>query len=96
MTKFVILCKKNADKRFPRELFVRHVEHLRNLKKKNILFLCGPFKDRDEVIQIIKADSYEEAERYIRLDPFTSEGFFSEYTIRELIEATEENNYLLP
>jgi uncharacterized protein YciI len=95
MTKFIVLCEKNIDKPCGRELFVRHVEHLKNLKKKDILFLCGPFKDNNGVIQILKAESYKEAEQYVLSDPFTSEGVFLKYTLHELNEATEENNYLL-
>jgi uncharacterized protein YciI len=95
MIKFVALFVKNADILCSRELYIRHVEHLRKLKKKGRLLLCGPFKDNNEVIQILKADSYKEAEQYIHLDPFVSEGIFLRYVLHELNEATEENNYLL-
>jgi uncharacterized protein YciI len=95
MIKFIVLYEKNTDKICTRELFVRHAEHLRNLKKKDILFLCGPFKDNNGVIQILKAKSYKEAEQYVLMDPFMSEGFFLKYAIHELNEANEENNYLL-
>ena len=72
-----------------------HIEHLRNLRKQGKLFLCGPFKNSAKVLQVLIADNYEEAEKYVLQDPFTSAGFFAGYTLYELVEANEDNNYLL-
>jgi uncharacterized protein YciI len=94
VTKFIALFEKSG-KSIPEELMIRHVEHLKNLKKNNSLLLCGPFKNSNGVIQILLADNYNEAKKLALLDPFTAEGIFSTYTIHELIEANDENNYLL-
>jgi uncharacterized protein YciI len=94
MTKFIVTFEK-GDKPMQQELLLKHIDHLRNLRKKNVLFLCGPFKNSNRVIQILMAENYAEAEQYVLLDPFTAEGVFARYTIDELIESNEENNYLL-
>jgi uncharacterized protein YciI len=91
--KFIALFEKSG-KPIPDALMARHVDHLKDLKKRDKLFLCGPFKDSGGVIQILSAGNYGEAEQLVLRDPFTSEGVFSTYTLHELIEANEENNYL--
>ena len=91
--KFIALFEKSG-KPISDDLMVRHVDHLKNLKKGDKLFLCGPFKDNNEVIQILLADDYNEAEQLVLRDPFTFEGIFIKYTLHELIEANEANNYL--
>jgi len=93
MTKFIALFEKN-EKPIPKEVMASHIDHLKILKKNNKLFLCGPFKNNNGVIQILLADNYSEAEQLVLRDPFTSEGVFAKYTLHELIEANEENNYL--
>jgi len=59
------------------------------------LFLCGPFKDDNGGLQILNANSYEEAEKYVLQDPFIAQKYYTRYTIHELIEANEGNNYLM-
>jgi uncharacterized protein YciI len=94
MSKFVALFNKSGES-VSDELMTRHVEHLRNLRKQGKLVLCGPLKDSNEVLQILSAENCEEAHRLALDDPFTEEGFFSDCSLHELVEATEENNYLL-
>jgi uncharacterized protein YciI len=94
MAKFVILFEKSK-RDAPREALLRHIDHLRNLRKKNILFLCGPFTNHNGAMQILDAKNYEDAEGYAQSDPFTTEGYFSKYTIYEWIDSNEGNNYLL-
>ncbi|MFP3043932.1 YciI family protein [Treponema primitia] len=96
MIKFVALFEKSKEKTASNELLLRHVAHLKNLKKVNHLFLCGPLRNSNKVIQIILADDIEEAEKYLRMDPFTAEGIFETYTVFELNEANDNNNWLLP
>ncbi len=72
-----------------------HVNHLRELNKQGILFLCGPFADNNDAMKIVKAGSFEEADKIAKSDPFTIENYYREYEIHELIEANEDNNYLL-
>jgi uncharacterized protein YciI len=94
MSKFVAIFEI-SDKSRPRDALIRHIDHLRALRKKNILFMCGPFKDTNKAMQILEADNYEEADRYAKQDPLTIEGYFTGYVLYEWIEGNEENNYLL-
>lgn len=57
--------------------------------------LCGPFKDNDSAIQIIVADSQEEAEFIVNADPFIAHNYYQQYELKELIEANEGNNWLM-
>jgi uncharacterized protein YciI len=93
MPKFVAIFDI-SDKPQPKEALRRHVDHLKALRKKNVLFMCGPLKDAKKAMQILEAGNYEEALRYAGQDPFAAEGYFSGYALYEWIEATEGNNYL--
>jgi uncharacterized protein YciI len=94
VTKFIVIFDGKSDKPLSKELQASHVEHIKKMDNNNVLFLCGPFKNRDGIVQILLADTYEQAEQYVLQDPFTSEGYFSKYTIYELIESNRANNYL--
>jgi uncharacterized protein YciI len=94
VTKFIVIFDSKSDKPLSKELQADHVAHIKNLDSNNILFLCGPFRNREGVMQILLADDYEKAEQYVLQDPYISEGHFSKYTIYELIESNRANNYL--
>lgn len=73
-----------------------HVEHLKDLDSKGILFLCGPLLGReDKAMLILNAKSYEEAESYVLRDPFIVRKGYNTYLIHEIQEANSANNYLL-
>jgi len=55
--------------------------------------LCGPFKDYDSGIVILKAESMEAAKIIVESDPFISEGF-STYELRTLELSCKENKHL--
>jgi uncharacterized protein YciI len=93
MSKYVAIIDI-SDKVQEKEALARHIDHLKALKKKNILFACGPLKDVKKAMQILEADTYSEADKYVRQDPFTAEGYFSGYVLYEWIESNEGNNYL--
>ena len=93
MSKFVVLYKLKERKGFTGDLVKNHVEHLRNLSKKNILLLCGLLKGNGAML-ILKAKSLKEAKEYILQDPVIIQKKY-EYKIHELIEANEDNNFLL-
>ena len=95
MNKYVVTLMDKNPEAFSEELVATHVEHLRNLSKSGTLFICGPLKGTDGAMQILSADSIEEATEFAKADPFLSENFYSDFTIYELIEANEENNFLL-
>ncbi|AEF84153.1 conserved hypothetical protein [Treponema primitia ZAS-2] len=94
MSKFVAIFDI-SDKPQPRDALIRHIDHLKALRKKNILFMCGPLKDTHKAIQVLEADSYDEADGYVKMDPHTTAGYFTGYVLYEWIEGNEENNYLL-
>ena len=93
MSKFVALYKLNERKGFTADVAKNHVEHLRNLSHKNILFLCGRLKV-DGAMLILEAKSIKEAKAYILQDPVIVQKHYC-YVIHELVEANEGNNFLL-
>lgn len=99
-TKFLIFYQdvNNEDTFTPElinELTKQHVEHLRNLDSKGALFLCGPMKDDERGMLILNAKNYEEAESYVKQDPFIVNNCYTSYVIKEIIEGNASNNYLL-
>ena len=95
MKKYVVILKDKAGGAPDGSLIGRHVNHLKSLNAKGVLFLCGPFKDHDEAMQILLAETMEEATLLVNEDPFIREGFYRQFSISELVEANEANNYLL-
>ena len=93
MSKFVVLYKLKKMKGLTADLAKNHVEHIRNLSRKNVLFLCGRLKG-DGAMLILEAESLKEAEAYILQDPVIVKKNYS-YAIHEFIEANEGNNFLL-
>ena len=99
-TKFLIFYQdvNNEDNFTPElinDLTRQHVEHLRNLDSKGVLFLCGPLKDDERGMLILNAKNYEEAESYVKQDPFIANNCYTSYVIKEIIEGNASNNYLL-
>ena len=95
MQKFVAILKDKKKGELPEALLLKHVEHLRTLNYQSKLLLCGPFKDNDKAIQILNCETINEAKRLVEADPFIKEGYYDSYEINELIEANEENNWLI-
>lgn len=95
----VFLQEPNYDDSFTPELIneltIDHVEHVRDLDNKGILFLCGPLKGTETGMLILNAKTYEEAESYVLKDPFIVNRCYKSYIINEIIEGNADNNYLL-
>ena len=73
-----------------------HVEHLKKLHSKGILFMCGPIKDSEEKgLLIFEANSQEEVKSYVLEDPFIVNKCYANYRIYEWIVADDSNNWLL-
>jgi uncharacterized protein YciI len=94
MKKFIAIFDVESDMPVEKDLLLRHIEHLKKLKKKDVLFLCGPLKNTKKILQILVADDYAAAEQYAWQDPFASAGYFSGFVLYELIESNEDNDYL--
>lgn len=77
------------------ELTKQHVEHCRGLDSKGILFMCGPLVGHEKGMFMLNATSYEEAESYVKKDPFIINNCYKSYLIYEIEEANAGNNYLL-
>jgi uncharacterized protein len=95
MRKFVALLKDKKKGELTKDLLSKHVEHLQKLDKDSKLFICGPFKDNDKAMQILKCDTIEEAINLVESDPFIKERYYETYEVNELIEAKEDNNWLV-
>ena len=94
MIKFVVHYKLEKKKGLTSDLIKKHVEHLRGLSVKNVLFLCGIVKGKNEAFLILNAKSKKDAEAHILRDPLVDLKHYG-YSIYELIEANEDNNFLL-
>jgi len=93
--KYIVILKDKQKGTLTPELLNAHVNHLRQLNKSKQLHLCGPFKDNDGAIQIILSKDLETAKKLIEQDPFIVNKYYQSYDINELIEANEENNWLV-
>ena len=95
----IILQEMNSESSFTpeqiKEITERHVEHVKDLDSKGILFLCGPIKGHEKGVFILNASSYEEAEGHVLRDPLIVNKGYKSYVIYEIIEANAGNNYLL-
>lgn len=89
---FVYLMKNEKELSLP--LVEAHVAHLKELDRKGLLILCGPFADYPGGMVVFRADGPEQAESIASSDPFISSGCKS-YELRRLEVACRENNYLL-
>lgn len=94
MAKFVCIYEPDKNGTWTDDLVKEHVEHLRNMKQKRILVLCGVLKETQGGLIILEEKSYEEAEAHILQDPLVINKCYA-YTICEFFEGNEENNYLL-
>ncbi|MBI2519964.1 MAG: hypothetical protein HYV97_06095 [Bdellovibrio sp.] len=91
-TRYVILLSR-TDIPFSESLIRRHVEHLRELARRQQLVMCGPFTNYSGGMIIIKASSLEEAHEIAKRDPFIIEGAET-CEIRTWQLSCEENNHL--
>ena len=75
---------------------IRHVDNIRNLDTVGKLELCGVLKGYPGFagMIILKAESYEDAEKLCKREPFVVEGYAT-YKLLTLQVGNRENNYLL-
>ena len=91
---YVIMLTKNPGRSFTDEAVQAHVEHIKELDRKERLVLCGPFLDGEGGMIVIRASSIIEARSIAEADPFVTGGFET-CEIRTLHRGCRENNYLL-
>jgi len=78
------------------DLLRDHVELVKNLHSRGIIFLCGPLEDSGgKGLLIFQAGSKDEVESYVLKDPLIINKCYDSYSIYKWIEANESNNYLL-
>lgn len=94
MKKFVAILSKKRAGHLNASLLNAHVEHLKALSASGSLFLCGPLQDNNAALLIVVANSKEQAQSMMDADPFVKESYYEEYSLSELIEANESNNWL--
>jgi uncharacterized protein YciI len=93
MAKFVCILKDEKKDELADDLLNGHIQHIKDLNQKGILFLCGPlrdYKDDNTGMIIIEVDSMEEAKNHFLKDPFIIHKWYRDYSIYELAEASEE------
>jgi uncharacterized protein len=88
MTKYVMwgsYCEDVLEKRAPyREA---HLAGLGAQKKTGLLVTIGPTQDLTKVFAIYEADSPEIVKNLVESDPYWQNGIWTEYTIKEWIQA---------
>ena len=96
MAKYVVLYEDERTGTLALDLLRGHVEHLKELYSRGVLFMCGPLKDSEgRALLILEVNSQEEAESYVLKDPFIRQKWYASYRIYEWMEANESNHYLL-
>jgi uncharacterized protein YciI len=95
MKKFVVVLKAKQRGTLTDNLLKAHVEHLQDLNRRGVLFICGPYTDNERALQIIIADDIDKAKAYVESDPFVANRYYADYELSELIEANEQNNWLM-
>ena len=94
---YVMFIDKGKDyRKINKAMVIKHIENIRQLDEDGKLDLCGAFKGYPGVagMLVLKADSYEEAEKICKTEPFVAEGYAT-YRLVSLYTGTKENNYLL-
>lgn len=96
MAKYVVIYEDERKDALSPDLLKGHVEHIRDLHSRGIIFLCGPLKNSDgKGLLIFEANSREEVEYQVLKDPFIVRKWYARYRIYEWIEANDSNNFLL-
>ncbi|WP_330202671.1 YciI family protein [Cyanobacterium sp. Dongsha4] len=88
MAKYILFgsyCENALEKRTPYRQ--AHLEGLAKQKEEGILVTLGPTKDNTKVFGIYEADSQETVENLVKSDPYWQNGIWTEYEIKEWIQA---------
>ncbi len=88
MTKYVMwgsYCEDVLEKRAPYRQ--DHLDGLAAQKESGVLITIGPTKDLTKVFGIYDADSEDTVRQLVENDPYWKNGIWTEYEIREWIQA---------
>jgi uncharacterized protein YciI len=82
MPKFAAIIEYIQDKEKVERIRPLHRQYLRDLLAKGNLFATGPFEDGYGALIVYEADTLEQAESFLKGDPFHAEGVFVEWELR--------------
>lgn len=94
MAKFVFIIEDKNPALLTKDLYYSHIEYLKRNSAAGRLFLVGPLKG-DKLLQIIDADSAEEASAIVRGDPYVRGRHYQSFRLYELTESNAANNWLM-
>jgi uncharacterized protein YciI len=80
--KFAAIIEYTQDKAKIAEIRPVHRQYLTSLKDKGQLAIAGPFTDDSGSLIVYEAATREEAEGFLKADPFNKNGIFVSYKIR--------------
>lgn len=80
--KYAAIIEYLQDKAKIAEVRPVHRQYLAGLKEKGQLAASGPFTDDSGALIVYEAGSREEAEGFLKADPFNQAGIFLKYVIR--------------
>ena len=80
--KFAAIIEYLQDKAKIAEMRPVHRQYLASLKQKGQLAASGPFTDDSGALIVYEAATKEEAETFLKADPFNQAGIFVKYVIR--------------
>ncbi len=84
--KFVVIGRDSPEGKEKRKIFrEKHLKRLKEVDGAGRLILAGPFKDGSGSLIVIEAECIEDAEAFIKADPYVTEGVFATYEIRPFI-----------
>ncbi len=80
--KFAAIIEYLQDKAKIAEVRPVHRQYLASLKEKGQLAASGPFTDDSGALIVYEAATKDEAEGFLKADPFNQAGIFVQYVIR--------------
>ena len=92
-TRYVITFAPHGNGSRDEALIRRHVTFLRELDKKGMLVMAGPFADGNGGMIILAVNSLDAATKIALSDPFVESGHRS-FAVREWLLSCEENNHM--
>lgn len=95
MKTFFVTLKNKRRGELTDSLLRTHVDYLKKLRREGHLPFCGPLMDNDRGIWILRANSEAHAIEMIKHDPFVEDKYYQAYDCCEMLEANDENNWLM-